>query len=111
MSFTPLDLAIQRTKLSNQRTYLAYMRTGFGIAALAGSFKKFWIMGFGVIMIMISSLQYAMINHSLMNKKNPSNYLFEGLPLIYILLSLGAIYIQFTIKYFFSVPNIESSIP
>ena len=96
MALTPIDLAIQRTKLSNQRTYLAYMRTGFGIAALAGGFKKYWIMGFGVIMIIISSLQYTMINHSLMNKKNPSNYLFDGLPLIYILLSLGAIYIQFT---------------
>ena len=96
MPFTKIDLAIQRTKLANQRTYLAYMRTGFGIAALAESFKKFWIMGFGVIMIIISSLQYAMINHSLMNKKNPSNYLLDTLPLIYIVLSLGAIYIQFT---------------
>ena len=41
MSITNNDLAIQRTKFSNQRTYLAYMRTGFGIAALAGTFKKF----------------------------------------------------------------------
>jgi uncharacterized membrane protein YidH (DUF202 family) len=96
MPYTKTDLAIQRTKLANQRTYLAYMRTGFGIAALAGSFKKFWIMGFGVIMIIISSLQYAMINNSLMNEKNPSNYLLDTLPLIYIVLSLGAIYIQFT---------------
>ena len=39
------ELAIQRTKLANQRTYLAYMRTGFVIAAIAGTFKKFWIMG------------------------------------------------------------------
>ena len=30
------DLAIQRTKFANQRTYLAYMRTGFGIAGIAG---------------------------------------------------------------------------
>jgi len=29
------DLAIKRTKMANQRTYLAYMRTGFGIASLA----------------------------------------------------------------------------
>ena len=34
------DLAKIRTKLANQRTYLAYMRTGFAIAAIAGSFKK-----------------------------------------------------------------------
>ena len=35
------DLAIQRTKFANQRTYLAYMRTGFGIAGIAGAFKKY----------------------------------------------------------------------
>ena len=37
---TSYELAIKRTKLANERTYLAYMRTGFGIAALAGVFKK-----------------------------------------------------------------------
>ena len=40
MSVNNNDLAIERTKLANQRTYLAYMRTGFGIASIAGSFKK-----------------------------------------------------------------------
>ena len=44
------DLAIKRTKMANQRTYLAYMRTGFGIASLAGAFKKMWIAAFGIIM-------------------------------------------------------------
>ena len=52
------ELAIQRTKFANQRTYLAYMRTGFGIAALAGNFKKTWIMLFGLVMIIGSSIQY-----------------------------------------------------
>ena len=40
MPINKLDLSIQVTKLANQRTYLAYMRTGFVIAALAGNFKK-----------------------------------------------------------------------
>lgn len=34
------ELALQRTKFSNQRTYLSYMRTGFAIAIIAGTFKK-----------------------------------------------------------------------
>ena len=34
------ELAIQRTKLSNQRTYLAYMRTGFAVVGIAGLFKN-----------------------------------------------------------------------
>tara|TARA_B100000963_G_scaffold291994_1_gene262175 strand:+ start:422 stop:715 length:294 start_codon:yes stop_codon:yes gene_type:complete len=95
MTITNNDLAIQRTKFSNQRTYLAYMRTGFGIAALAGTFKKFWIMTFGLIMIIMSSLQYVMINNSLSDKKKIKNTLFDKLPLIYIVLSLGALYLQF----------------
>ena len=89
------ELAIQRTKFSNQRTYLAYMRTGFGIAALAGTFKKFWIMTFGLIMIIMSSLQYISINNSLDTENNPKNILLDKVPLIYVFLSLGALFLQF----------------
>ena len=89
------ELAIQRTKFANQRTYLAYMRTGFGIAALAGTFKKFWIMTFGLIMIIMSSLQYVSINNSLETKNNPKNMLLDKVPLIYVFLSLGALFLQF----------------
>ena len=35
-----IDLSIYNTKLANQRTYLAYVRTGFVIAGVAGIFKK-----------------------------------------------------------------------
>ena len=34
------QLAIERTKLANQRTYLAYIRTGFAIAGISGIFKS-----------------------------------------------------------------------
>lgn len=43
------DLSIIRTKLSNQRTYLAYMRTGLTIASLAGIFKKSKIVSLGCL--------------------------------------------------------------
>ena len=95
MKVSSNELAIQRTKFSNQRTYLAYMRTGFGIAALAGTFKKFWIMTFGLIMIIMSSLQYISINNSLDTKNNPKNILLDKVPLIYVFLSLGALFLQF----------------
>ena len=95
MSVTSNDLAIQRTKFANQRTYLAYMRTGFGIASLAGTFKKTWIMLFGIVMIIGSSIQYILINQSLENKKNPINEKLDKIPLIYVILSLGAMYLQF----------------
>lgn len=88
------DLAIQRTKLANQRTYLAYMRTGFGIASIAGTFKKTWIAGFGIIMILGSIIQYTMINNNLSSKKDPNDSRLDIFPLIYVVLSLGALYLQ-----------------
>ena len=92
------ELAFYRTKLANQRTYLAYMRTGFGIAALAGTFKKYWIMLFGLFMIIMSSLQYIYINYSVSETKVPHNKMFDLLPIIYVLLSCGALYLQFKRK-------------
>ncbi len=87
-------LAIQRTKLANQRTYLAYMRTGFGIASIAGSFKKMWIAAFGVVMIIGSLMQYSLINSKLDAEEDPNNSTMDMVPIIYVVLSLGALYLQ-----------------
>jgi uncharacterized membrane protein YidH (DUF202 family) len=95
MSVTSTELAIQRTKHANQRTYLAYMRTGFGIASISGIFKKKWIMLFGIIMIIGSTLQYIIINNYLQDNQNPSNVYLDNLPIIYVILSLGTLYLQF----------------
>ena len=89
------ELAIQTTKLANQRTYLAYMRTGFVIAAIAGNFKKYWVMSFGLVMIVLSSMQYAFINDALRSKKIFDLGNFDHFPLIYLVLSLGVLYIEF----------------
>ena len=88
-------LAIQRTKLANQRTYLAYMRTGFAIASIAGVFKKMWIAAFGIIMIIFSSIQYLIINERLNEKMNPNVPSLEKLPIIYVILALGILYLQY----------------
>ena len=42
--------------MANQRTYLAYMRTGFSIAGIAGHFKHFFVALFGLFMILSSTL-------------------------------------------------------
>tara|TARA_Y100000389_G_C17442242_1_gene509331 strand:- start:432 stop:746 length:315 start_codon:yes stop_codon:yes gene_type:complete len=88
------DLAIKRTKMANQRTYLAYMRTGFGIASLAGAFKKWWICAFGIIMIVFSSIQYLVVNQRLNEKMDPNVPELEKLPVIYVILALGILYLQ-----------------
>ncbi len=88
------DLSIQRTSLANQRTYLAYMRTGFAIAGIAGIYKKLWICAFGVLMIIGSLIQYILIQNSLTKKENPNNIYLNLFPVVYVVLSFGALYLQ-----------------
>ena len=92
------QLAIERTKLANQRTYLAYMRTGFSIATIAGTFKKTWILVFGILMIIGSTFQYIIININLKNKKITNNEIIELFPIIYTILSFGVLALQFIKK-------------
>jgi len=88
------NLAIQRTGLANQRTYLSYMRTGFVIAGFAGTFKKWWIAAFGILMVIGSVIQYGIINDNLSKNIITDNTLLDTLPFIYVILSLGALYLQ-----------------
>ena len=92
------ELAIKRTKMANERTYLAYMRTGFGIAALAGVFKKWWIVIFGLIMLILSTVQYHTVNNQLNNqlnnKENLNTPILELLPIIYVVLGLLILFLQ-----------------
>ena len=89
-----LDYTIANSKMANQRTYLAYVRTGFVIAGVAGVFKKKWIAVFGIIMILGSTIQYYLINRDLDNKKQMNKDLFDNMAIIYVLLSVGVLYLQ-----------------
>ena len=89
-----LDLSIYSTKLANQRTYLAYVRTGFIIAGVAGLFKKKWIAFFGLVMMIGSTYQYYILNHDLNNKENLRHDLFDKMPILHVVLSVGALYLQ-----------------
>ena len=89
------ELAKIRTRLANQRTYLAYMRTGFGISAIAGTFKKPYIVSFGIMMIIISSIQYYLINKSIKEDDLKNMYYYNYIPMIYIFLSLIILYLQY----------------
>lgn len=93
------DLNIQRTKLANQRTYLAYMRTGFVIAAISGTFKQKWIMIFGFVMIIGSVLQYLYLVYSLNSNKKVYTIYFDLVPVVYVILSIGALYLQYQSKH------------
>lgn len=88
------ELAKMRTKMANQRTYLAYMRTGFGIAALAGSFKKTYLAAFGVLMIMVSTAQYYHVMKSV-NDELEHEFDYHIVPIFYAATSLIVLYLQF----------------
>ena len=92
-----MNLANLNNKLSNQRTFLAYLRTGFTISALAGTFKQKWILFFGIFMIVFNSLQYYIIDNNLdKNQFDDFNKWFNKMPLVYSFLSIGILYIQYT---------------
>ena len=93
-TLTSVDYTIANTKMANQRTYLAYVRTGFVIAGVAGVFKKKWIALFGVIMILGSTIQYYLINRDLDNKKPLNKDIFDNMAILYVLLSVGILYLQ-----------------
>ena len=88
-------LSIYGTKLANQRTYLAFMRTGFGIASIAGSFKKMWIAAFGALIMILSAVQYVMTNQTLDSNKSLTSGIFDYIPVIYLAVSLAAVYLQY----------------
>lgn len=88
------ELAIERTKLANQRTYLSYMRTGFTIASIAGVFKKWWITFFGIFMILTSTFQYYIINYDLSKNLNIDYFYLDILPLLYFILGLGVLFLD-----------------
>jgi uncharacterized membrane protein YidH (DUF202 family) len=90
-----VKLAIIRSKLANQRTYLSYIRTGLSIAAIAGIFKKYKILYFGLFMTITSGYQYYVINKSLDTKIILENNFLDLIPLIYIVLSFIVFYLQF----------------
>lgn len=45
-------------------------------------------------MIVGSLLQYVMINSKLNTKEDPNNEILDMFPIIYVLLSVGALYLQ-----------------
>ena len=83
------------TKLANQRTYLAYMRTGLGIAGIAGTFKKNWIVLLGLVMIVVNLLQYMYINRQITEGRDPDNDVIDMVPIVYTAMSVAALYLQF----------------
>ena len=57
-AFNNNTLAQMRTLLANQRTYLAYIRTGFAVTALAVKTKSNVVILIGMFLIVVGLYQY-----------------------------------------------------
>ena len=82
------ELAFSRTKMANQRTYLAYMRTSIVISGASAVFKQYWLVAFGIFMLLLSSAQYLVINQSLDNNTKPGFFWDDYTPLLVSLMLL-----------------------
>jgi len=89
------QLAILRTKLANQRTYLAYLRTGLAVAGLGGYFKYIYIFILGLIMMIVSFIQYYLITKNMNRQSHQVNIYLDYIPLIYVIISIIALYLQY----------------
>ena len=92
------ELAILRTKLSNQRTYLLYIQAGFVLASIAGIFKKKILIMLGIIIIIFSAIQYYYISNKLKKKEIVETSYLDHIPLLFIFISTTVLYLQFIKK-------------
>lgn len=97
MTVSTNDLAYIRTQLANNRTYLAYVRTGFAIAAIAGLYKKLYFVLFGLIILLGSTIQYLYIEYHLDNRSEINDFKnIDSLPIIILPITLLIFYLQFS---------------
>ena len=88
-------LAISRTKLANQRTYMSYMSAGFSIAAISGLFKKPYLVAFGVLMIAMSTVQFVRINQLLDSGQDPNQGWMDSMLLAYAALAFIVLFLSY----------------
>jgi uncharacterized membrane protein YidH (DUF202 family) len=87
-------LAIMNSKLSNERTYMAYMRTGLAIAAIALPFKRFRLVAIGILMIIIGTIEYYYIIY-ILDQPNLLDYKeFRYFPFIITVFILLVLYME-----------------
>ena len=86
-------LALMNTALANQRTYLAYTRTGFAVTALAAKFKSNIVITVGLILIIVGVYQYYTIALDLEN--NIVSLPDKEIPLTFTIAGLKAVYYYF----------------
>ena len=74
------QLSVYRTQLANENTYMDYIRTGVAIVAFAIPFRKYYIILLGVLLILISTLEYYYVGYHLDRREEFDMGIFELVP-------------------------------
>lgn len=82
LAFYRTQLAVYRTQLANENTYMDYIRTGLAIVAVAIPFRKYYIVFLGLILILISTLEYYYIGYHLYRRDEFDMGVFELVPVL-----------------------------
>ena len=93
----PTTLAQMNTLLSNQRTYLSYLRTGFAALAFSITIRNFTVLFVGVLLILVGVFQYYTIAREI--EKDIVIFPNKELPLFITFIGLFGIYYYWTHKY------------
>ena len=75
------------THLSNQRTYLSMMRTGFAISGVAAKTGLHYVSAFGMLLMMYALLQYKTIELEKYERTFPAG--------LFTVAAIATIYFQF----------------
>jgi uncharacterized membrane protein YidH (DUF202 family) len=90
------NLAILRTKLANQRTYMAFVRTGAVIAAAAGSFKSPKIILIAILLIIASTWQYFLVNKNVVQEEMVISDFVDYLPYGFVFFSTLVLWFNYS---------------
>ena len=87
-------MSILRTKLSNERTYNAYIRTGLAVSVFSLPFKKYRLVSLGILMIICSTVEYYYITYNVNRGIDFKLGVFEFVPIITTVLILVIFYFE-----------------
>ena len=100
-------LALYRTQLANQNTYMADIRTGLAITAIAIPFKKYYIVVLGLLMIFVSTFEYYYISSNLRKGYIFDIGMFELMPIITTVIILSVCFFESRNIHKFKMPKLH----
>jgi len=85
-----LSYDFERTKLANQTTYMSFITASLIMGAFAFNFKRYYVSMMAMLLVIIATIQYYIVDYNLNNGLNPDAKVLKYIPIsvtIFILLT------------------------